>query len=149
MRSFEEYLTEGSSGTYYHATHKDNLSSIRKNGITPQEKTSTTARDGSRLSSTSKIHVCREKKYAILWGAKLDYNLHKKFGSGKMYVITIKNGKNEEPDKHWESMGRWFKIDPTTKNDIKKIEKITSQMVQKASKSVDADYEEGTLNKTR
>lgn len=113
MKTLSKFISDTPEHVH-HVTLTRNMPSIRREGLRPF-KTSNWKRkgDGSRYGGGA-VHAFEHEDDAVRWAAKMDWDLHKKTGSGNVSIVKVRSHGAWEPDDNDPlsqagRKGRWLK----------------------------------------
>lgn len=101
--------------TLYHVTLTSNVAKIKKRGLLLMQKTNwVKAGSGARYGG-GEIFAFEDIADAIRWTTKVDWSLHKEWGTGKVSIVVFEtdlaNWEEDDADPFGRSSqtGRWLK----------------------------------------
>lgn len=134
----KEFLFENAEVTLYHVTKTSTLPRIFQKGITGMNPTNfVKAASGEQYGNIGEIFAMTSKKDAIRWGARWEWSLFSKMGTGEVSIITFKDN-----PKSWEidvsdplgqssNEGNWLKKSSrVAPKQIISTEPITTDMIK-------------------
>jgi hypothetical protein len=140
----------GQFQTLYHVTPTKNKRSIMKNGL-QRFKTSQWVKAGSgERYGGGEVYAFEHPSDAIRWAARMDWDLHKATGTGKISMVHF----TPPPESEWEedpsdplshagSKGRWFKSQAAVPaKHITKFEPVTREHMRRLVQGDAAEFKE-------
>jgi hypothetical protein len=125
MYKFKEYLqeiaieeaTETEPEYVYHTTHTKHVAKIKKEGLVPFKTSNYRSANGKEEHyGNGSVHAFTHEDDAHRWAARMDWDFHKKMGSGKISVLKIKNPKghkwevdHNDPLSQASNKGKWIR----------------------------------------
>jgi RNA:NAD 2'-phosphotransferase (TPT1/KptA family)/8-oxo-dGTP pyrophosphatase MutT (NUDIX family) len=131
-----------SPGVYYHVTFSNLVDRIRKQGIQPGQAANWKQRSNGKAYGRGEVNAFDHKNDAIRWAGRMDWEFHKKLGSGKISILAFSPGKatwesDEESDPltRVTYQGRWLKSEtPVEPAQIRSATTLTPAMVRRVSR---------------
>lgn len=103
-----------SDGNLYHVTDTSNVTKIMKEGLKGLQTSNWMNGAGERYGN-GEIYAFEDKRDALRWAARMDWEFNKKTGSGKISIIRFVRGKemwevdDNDPLSQFGSKGNWLK----------------------------------------
>ena len=138
---FKEYLkeAEGKTITLYHVTLTKNIPKIVKKGILTMQTTNWTTGAGKRYGEGD-IYAMTKEIDAFRWAGRMDWEFHKKMGSGQISVIEFEADPTKwtvdknDPLSQAGNKGKWLQSKyPVKPEQIKKTTPVTIDQIRQVT----------------
>lgn len=129
-------LTEATIKPVYHVTLTKHVEKIKQKGLLPMQSSNWVKAGNKERHHHGEIFAFEVMNDAVRWAGKWDWDLYKKFGSGNISIIELKNVPDWEEDDadplgQAGADGKWLKRVESVKPDqIGKVSKFTPQMLK-------------------
>ena len=120
MRRRED-LKKTAAKVLYHVTPTANVASIRAKGILPMQTSNWTKGPGGERYGGGEIFAMDDAEDAVRWAAKMDWDLNRAMGTGKVSVVSFTPGAEKweadtsDPVQQAALRGRWLKAHGSVK----------------------------------
>jgi hypothetical protein len=129
---FEQYI--------YHVTHTSRIPKIKKAGLLPMQTSNWVKSGNKERYGEGEVFAFTDKRDAIRWGARMDWEFNKGMGTGKISIITLRQEGDWEDDvadplSQAGNAGKWIKhMGPVLPENLVEIEPLTSEKIKTLSR---------------
>jgi L-amino acid N-acyltransferase YncA len=106
---------EGYNEVLYHVTKTTNVAKIKKNGLQRFKPSNWAVAESGARYGEGEVYAMTEEFDALRWAGRMDWELNKKTGSGKISIVRFKPGEEEwevdynDPMSQGGNRGQWIK----------------------------------------
>jgi hypothetical protein len=136
MREILDVLEKINKDTIYHVTHTDRIPKIRKSGLLPMQTSNWVKAANKERYGSGEVFAFTDKRDAIRWGARMDWEFNKSMGTGKISILTMRQEgdwdiDDADPLSQAGNAGKWIKTMGSIRpENILETEPLTIEMIR-------------------